>query len=109
MLEQFYFSQVNEWFNIASDINKYQDNIKKIMARLTKDESLLAGFIIPKLYETLLTPQDKKEWKKQFSIHHGEAGVLAFVVGVLGKMPRLAAFGLGLAADDWKDRNKWFH
>ena len=79
------------------------------MGRLTKDDAFLVGLLLPKLYEAFMTSQEKKEWKNQYPFHHGEAGVLAFLVGIFGKMPRLATFGLGLAVDDWKDRNKWFN
>ena len=78
------------------------------MASVTTEELFLIGYLLPKLYEKLLTPQEKESWKSQHPIHHGEAGVVVFVLGLLTKSPRLATFGLGLAVDDWNDRNKWF-
>lgn len=71
------------------------------MASVTTEELFLIGYLLPKLYEKLLTPQEKESWKSQHPIHHGEAGVVVFVLGLLTKSPRLATFGLGLAVDDW--------
>ena len=78
------------------------------MTRITTDESFLAGLILPKIYESVFTPQEKHEWKKQFDFHHGALGAVACVLGILTNSPKLAAFGAGLAIEDWKDRNNWF-
>ena len=75
---------------------------------LNSEESFLAGFLLPKVHESVLSPQEKREWKNDFPIHHGAVGVVACVIGILTKSPRLTAFGIGLALDDWKDRNQWF-
>lgn len=79
----------------------------------------LAGLTLPQLYENNFTKQQKRNWKQNFSIHHGEAGVIVGVLGLLmylssnhpddqklGK--QLTALGAGLAIDDWADRHLWF-
>jgi hypothetical protein len=68
---------------------------------------LLAGLAAPKLYEKL-SPESKSEWKKKYSLHHGEAGVLMLIGGSISRNLGLSAFGAGLVIDDWKDRNEWF-
>jgi hypothetical protein len=68
---------------------------------------LLAGLAAPKLYEKL-SSESKKEWKKKYPVHHGEAGVLMLIGGTIARNPGLAAFGVGLVIEDWKDRNEWF-
>lgn len=68
---------------------------------------LLAGMAAPKFYEKF-SPEQKDEWKKKYPMHHGEVGVLMILGGVLSKNAGLAAFGTGLAIEDWKDRDEWF-
>lgn len=60
------------------------------------------------LYEKYATPQEKTNWENQVKVHHGEVGVLAFLLGVLTDSPRLTAVGAGLALHDVKDASKWF-
>ena len=67
----------------------------------------LAGLAAPKIYEKL-TPEEKTSWKKKYPMHHGEAGVLMVLGGILTKNSGLSAFGAGLVIDDWKDRKDWF-
>ena len=67
----------------------------------------LAGLTAPKLYERL-PPESKKEWKKNYPGHHGEAGILMLIGGAISKNSGLAAFGAGLVLDDWQDRKEWF-
>lgn len=67
----------------------------------------LAGLAAPKIYEKF-TPEEQSKWKKQYPLHHGEAGVLLIIGGILSKNPGLSAFGTGLVIDDWKDRKDWF-
>jgi len=67
----------------------------------------LAGLTAPKLYEKL-SPEAKNNWKKKYALHHGEAGVLMLLGGVVTRNPGLSAFGAGLVIEDWKDRNEWF-
>lgn len=61
------------------------------------------------LYDKYVTPEEKKEWENKIKMHHGEIGVLASLVGILTKSPRLTAVGVGLTAHDWDDRNNWFN
>lgn len=68
---------------------------------------LLAGLTLPKVYEKL-SPETKRNWKKTYDFHHGEAGVLMFLGGAVSKNLGLAAFGAGLVMDDWGDKHLWF-
>lgn len=68
---------------------------------------LIAGLAAPKIYEKL-SPESKDEWKKNYPVHHGEAGVLMLIGGAITKNSGLAAFGAGLVIDDWQDRKEWF-
>lgn len=67
----------------------------------------LAGLATPKIYAKF-SPEEKSKWEKKYPIHHGEAGILMIIGGILSKNPGLSAFGTGLVIDDWKDRNDWF-
>lgn len=60
------------------------------------------------LYDQSLTPKQKREWEDKIKMHHGEAGVLLALAGLLTESPRLTATGIGLAVHDINDSNKWF-
>ena len=49
------------------------------------------------------------EWENKVNIHHGAAGTLITIAGVLADSPKLIGTGLGLMIHDWDDRHKWFN
>jgi hypothetical protein len=60
------------------------------------------------IYDKYATPDDKANWENRVKMHHGEVGLLAFLVGMLTDSPRLTAVGAALALHDINDANKWF-
>lgn len=69
---------------------------------------LIGAIGLAVVYDQYLTPQQKREWENKIKMHHGEAGVLLALTGLLTESPRLTATGIGLAIHDINDLNKWF-
>ncbi|MDP3781205.1 MAG: hypothetical protein Q8Q69_08505 [Nitrosopumilaceae archaeon] len=72
-------------------------------------ESLAVGYLIGKasvfLYNTLFTPEERKQIQNKVKSHHFEYGVVATAAGVLTKSPTTVGTGLSWIADDWKDKD----
>ena len=66
------------------------------------------AYLAGEAYKRYATPQQKNNWERFVKMHHGEAGLLMAVAGILAKSPTLAASGAGLMAHDRADYKKWF-
>jgi hypothetical protein len=75
---------------------------------LNATSAFIGAILTAVAYDKLVPHQSKMNWQNSVGMHHGEAGIVALVAGVLAKSPALAAAGLGLALHDHKDANKWF-
>ena len=75
-------------------------------------EKILLGiglaYVAGEIYKNYVPAEKKQEWENAVKMHHGEAGVLTAVVGVLTKSPKIISVGIGLALHDRDDANKWF-
>lgn len=69
---------------------------------------LAASYIVAEVYRTGTTNEQKSSWQNYVKTHHGEAGVLMALSGLIAKSPTLIGSGLGLAYHDRKDVDKWF-
>jgi len=65
-------------------------------------------YLLAEVYKKFTTNQEKQNWEDKVKIHHGEAGVLMTIAGILDKSPALTLAGLGLAYHDRDDITKWF-
>ena len=72
-------------------------------------EYLFGAIVVSELYNKFATPNEKYEWENKVNIHHGAAGTLITIAGVLADSPKLIGTGLGLMIHDWDDRHKWFN
>ena len=59
-------------------------------------------------YNKLLSSQQKFEWERKIKMHHGKAGFLVSLIGILTENPKLVVVGAGLMVHDWKDKDEWF-
>ena len=69
---------------------------------------MLLGLAIAEGYRWLTTRKQKNRWEGFIKTHHGEAGIIAAVVGALTRSPTLMGMGIGLAIHDRGDASKWF-
>lgn len=60
------------------------------------------------VYEAL-SSEFKRSFKESFNLHHGEAGVIATILGALSNDPHMVGVGTGLMATDLQDAEKWFN
>lgn len=71
---------------------------------------LAAGFLIGKVavyaYNTIFTPQQRKQIQSKVKTHHFEYGVATTAAGFVTKSPTMVGTGLSWIADDWKDKDE---
>ena len=68
----------------------------------------LGAYLLAEVYKKYTTNQEKSDWEEKIKMHHGEAGVLMTIAGILDKSPVLTLAGLGMAYHDRDDITKWF-
>jgi len=70
--------------------------------------ALVGGYALAEGYKKYTTPQQKQNWENYVKTHHGEAGVLMTVAGLVAKSSTLIGSGIGLMLHDKNDADKWF-
>ena len=69
---------------------------------------IAGSYLLAETYKKYATLQQKKKWENYIKTHHGEAGILMTVAGVVTKSPTLIGSGVGLMVHDRDDARKWF-
>ena len=69
---------------------------------------LVGTYVVAEAYKKYVTPQQKIQWENFAKMHHGEAGAIMTVAGIVTKSPTLFGSGLGLMFHDKIDSHKWF-
>lgn len=69
---------------------------------------IVGSYLLAEYYKKYTTPQEKKKWENYVKTHHGEAGILMTVAGIVIKSPTLIGSGVGLMLHDKDDARKWF-
>ena len=69
---------------------------------------LLGTLAISEGYKRYVSPEQKEKWEGTIKMHHGEAGILLTLAGIMLRSPNITSVGIGLALHDHKDAKKWF-
>ena len=80
--------------------------VVKIMKNLII--GIIVSYAIAEIYKSQATGDEKSRWENFVKTHHGEAGAVMAVVGLVAKSPALTGAGIGLVLHDRDDLHKWF-
>lgn len=72
-------------------------------------EDLAIGFFLGKVavgvYNTVFTPEQRKQIEEIVKTHHFEYGVATATGGIIAKSPKAVGTGISWMTDDWKDKD----
>ena len=68
----------------------------------------VSSWLVAEIYKRYLTPDEKNRFENWVKTHHGEAGFIGVLLGLLIKSPTTTGAGIGLMIHDRKDMPKWF-
>ena len=69
--------------------------------------SAVACYVAKKVHDGL-SIAEKRQWREEFPVHHGEVGIPVTLGGVLSGNPLMTGAGLGLVLSDLDDKDEWF-
>lgn len=68
----------------------------------------VGSMLIAEIYKRYTTPEEKQRFEGWVKTHHGEAGFVGILVGLLLKSPGIVGSGVGLVYHDREDISKLF-
>ena len=66
------------------------------------------GYTLGELYKNNVSADKKQKWENTVKIHHGEAGIIIALAGMIFESSTFTGIGIGLALHDIDDGGKWF-
>jgi len=68
----------------------------------------IGTYLLAEGYNRFVPGETKRRWENKIRVHHGEAGILFTIGGIVAKSPGLTASGISLILHDRNDWRKWF-